>query len=63
MRLLFYSDNGEYGLTKDLVSDDLIPLYAILSYTWNKGQEVTFEDLIHSTSKSKSGYNKIRFYG
>jgi hypothetical protein len=61
MRLLFCSDNGEYGLTKDLVGDDPIPPYAILSHTWNEGQEVTFEDLMHGTGKSKTGYNKIRF--
>jgi hypothetical protein len=63
MRLLFDSDNGEYGLTKDLVDDDPIPPYAILSHTWNEGQEVTFKDLIDGTGKSKTGYDKIRFCG
>jgi hypothetical protein len=63
MRLLFRRDNGEYGLTKDLVDDGLIPPYAILSHTWNEGQEVTFEDLIGGSGKSKTGYNKIRFCG
>ena len=63
MRLLFHSDNGEYGLTKDLVDDDLIPPYAILSHTWNEGQEVTFKELMDGTGRDKTGYEKIRFCG
>jgi hypothetical protein len=63
MRLLFCNDNGEYGLIKDLVGDDPILPYAILLYTWNEGQEVTFKDLMYSIGKSKTGYNKIRFCG
>jgi hypothetical protein len=63
MRLLFRKDNSEYGLTKDLVDNGLIPPYTILSHTWNEGQEVTFKDLINSSGKSKTGYNKIRFCG
>ena len=63
MRLLFRSDNGEYRLTKDLVGENQIPLYAILSHTWEEGQEVTFEDLTDGTGHGKTGYNKIRFCG
>ena len=63
MRLLFRNDNGEYGLTKDFNGDDPIPPYAILSHTWDEGQEVTFKDLMDGTGKSKTGYNKIRFCG
>jgi hypothetical protein len=63
MRLLFLSDNDEYRCTKDLVDDDLIPPYAILSHTWEEGQEVTFQDLMDGTGKSKNGFNKIRFCG
>ena len=63
MRLLFRSDNGEYGLTKDLIGDDPTPPYAILSHTWNEGQEVTFEDLMDGIGKTKTGYHKIRFCG
>jgi hypothetical protein len=29
-----------------LVGDDKIPPYAILSHTWDEGQEVTFDDLM-----------------
>jgi hypothetical protein len=63
MRLLLRSNTSEFSLTKDLVGDDTIPPYAILSYTWKEGEEVTFKDLIDSTGKSKTGYNKIRFCG
>jgi hypothetical protein len=64
MRLLQYSSAGEFGLTKDLVGDDLIPPYAILSHTWGLDtDEVTFEDLTNGTGKDKTGYEKIRFCG
>src|ERR1700757_1138689 len=63
MRLLFRSDNGEYRLTKDLVSDDPTPPYAILSHTWDEGQEVTFEELTRGMGHDKTGYEKIRFCG
>jgi hypothetical protein len=63
MRLLLRNNTGEISLTKDLVGDDLIPPYAILSHTWKEGQEVTFKDLMGGTGKSKSGYDKIRFCG
>ncbi|KAF2811373.1 HET-D [Mytilinidion resinicola] len=60
MRLLELSDTGEITLTKD---DDPIPPYAILSHTWEEGQEVTFRDLIDGTGLDKVGYNKIQFCG
>ena len=63
MRLLLRNNTGEISLTRDLVGDDLIPPYAILSHTWKEGQEVTFKDLMDGTGKSKSGYDKIRFCG
>ena len=63
MRLLERDSAGEFSLTKDLVGDN-IPTYAILSHTWGAdGDEVTFKDLIGGTSKSKPGYDKIRFCG
>ncbi|KAF2795538.1 hypothetical protein K505DRAFT_211352, partial [Melanomma pulvis-pyrius CBS 109.77] len=61
MRLLYYTSNGELSWTKNLTGDDEIPPYAILSHTWEEGQEVTYEDLTEYKGKSKSGYNKIRF--
>jgi hypothetical protein len=63
MRLLTCSDAGELNLSKDLMDDDDIPSYAILSHTWQHGQEVTFEDLMNDTGKNKAGLDKIRFCG
>ena len=38
------------------------PNYAILSHTWGKKEEeVTFEDILKGTGKSKVGYEKLRF--
>ena len=63
MRLLRRSNSGEFGLTKDLVGDDTIHPYAILSHTWGAdAKEVTFEDLRNGTGKNKPGYKKIWFY-
>ena len=64
MRLLLRSDTSEFSLTKDLVGNDLIPPYAILSHTWGADdEEVTFEDMTNGTGKDKPGYEKIRFCG
>ncbi|KAH8726133.1 heterokaryon incompatibility protein-domain-containing protein, partial [Phaeosphaeriaceae sp. PMI808] len=63
MRLL-HLDAGRFTLTKDLVGDDSIPPYAILSHTWGPdSEEVTFEDMTNGTGKQKFGYDKIRFCG
>ncbi|KAF4992900.1 hypothetical protein FGRMN_6843 [Fusarium graminum] len=37
-----------------------IPKYAILSHTWDSNQEVVFQDCNLKSSKSKTGYEKIR---
>ncbi|OCK73542.1 HET-domain-containing protein [Lepidopterella palustris CBS 459.81] len=64
MRLLRRSNTGEFSLTKDLVGDETIPPYAILSHTWGAdAEEVTFEDMTNGTGKDKPGYEKIRFCG
>jgi hypothetical protein len=64
MRLLLRSGTGEFCLTKDLIDDDSIPSYAILSHRWGAdAEEVTFEDLTNGTGKDKAGYGKIRFCG
>lgn len=41
--------------------DDDTPPYAILSHTWNAGQEVTIQEWLNQTDavKAKSGYGKI----
>jgi hypothetical protein len=61
MRLLEITQGGALSLTKDLIGDDHVPAYAILSHTWQVGQEVTFEDFMRGTGHDKAGYNKIRF--
>ncbi len=63
MRLLERNNAREFSLTKDLVGDN-ISQYAILSHTWGADVEkATFEDLVKDASKSKAGYEKIRFCG
>lgn len=67
MRLLYTKDDGRFGWTEDLIGEDKIPPYAILSHTWQAGQEVTFDDLKNLDklksidAESKLDYSKIRF--
>jgi hypothetical protein len=61
MRLLYYTSGGKIRWTKDLVGDHEVPSYTVLSHTWDKGQEVTFDDLVKNSGKSKTGYDKNRF--
>ena len=63
MRLLERNSAGEFSLTEDIVDDNEIPPYAILSHTWKEGEEVSFQELIDGTSKGKPSYEKIQFYG
>jgi hypothetical protein len=60
MRLLQYSNDGDFSLTEFFESD--IPKYAIFSHRWG-AEEVTFMDLIDGTGKSKASYSKIQFCG
>jgi hypothetical protein len=61
MRLLHRLPNGEFELVS--VDDQNPPFYAILSHTWNDGQEVTYNELLAGTGKDKTGYAKILFCG
>lgn len=61
MRLLKINTNGELSLTEDLLGDEEVPSYAILSHTWQRGQEVTFDDFTNGTGYDKTGYRKIQF--
>jgi len=62
MRLLHLSEHGIFELTEDLIYNDQIPPYAILSHTWGlDSEEVTFEDIANGTGDKKLGYDKIRF--
>ncbi|KAF1813703.1 kinesin light chain 1 [Eremomyces bilateralis CBS 781.70] len=63
MRLLKRSGSGELSLTDDLVDDDIPRKYAILSHTWIRGEEVTFEEFRKGMRKHTVGYNKIEFCG
>ncbi|KAH7024375.1 heterokaryon incompatibility protein-domain-containing protein [Microdochium trichocladiopsis] len=64
MRLLEHHGNLGIAHTKDYDASE-IPPYAILSHTWEDGQEVTFEDIRdrESRRKSKKGWRKIAFCG
>jgi hypothetical protein len=35
--------------------------YAMLSYTWDAGQDITFSGLIKNSEKGETAYDKIRF--
>lgn len=61
MRLLKCLPGGGF----ELASFDNEPStpYAILSHTWTKGQEVTYNELLAGTGTHKSGYAKLRFCG
>jgi hypothetical protein len=62
MRLLHRDEDGKLSFTKDLVGDDPIPPYAIISHTWGlDNEEVIFEDITNGTGEDKPGYEKIRF--
>jgi hypothetical protein len=66
MRLLYYRDDGELGVTGDLIDADADATrpYAILSHTWGKEEEeVSFEDLAKNSGKDKAGYKKIQLCG
>jgi hypothetical protein len=64
MRLLQHDEAGNVSLTNDMVGDDPIPPYAILSHTWGPDhEEVTFRDITNYTGEDKAGYGKIRFCG
>jgi hypothetical protein len=65
MRLLQYREDGELSVTADVVNEDAIPPYAILSHTWseNEAEEVTFEDLAKKAGKGKPSYKKIKLCG
>jgi hypothetical protein len=61
MRLIQRLSGGDFELTS--FNDEPYPPYAILSHTWSEGQEVTYNELVASAGKDKTGYAKIRFCG
>ncbi|KAN0094165.1 Heterokaryon incompatibility protein (HET) domain containing protein, partial [Hyaloscypha variabilis] len=59
MRLLEIK-KGEFSLSEFVGHN--IPNYAILSHTWGPdGHEVTFEDIMKGTGKTKAGHRKLQF--
>jgi hypothetical protein len=60
MHLLEIKSQGEFSLIQ-VATHNTLP-YAILSHTWTD-EEVTYQDIINGTGKSKSGYEKIKFCG
>ena len=60
MRLLYFQDDGSLACTE--FGRHNIPQFAILSHTWGN-EEVTLQDLFHSTSTDLRGYRKIAFCG
>lgn len=62
MRLLKIVDDG---LSLELFPKDKTPPYAILSHTWGSGKddEVTYQDVVAKTGKSKPGFKKLEFCG
>jgi len=61
MQFLERNITSVFILTKNFVDTNIIPPYAILSHTWNEGDEATYKDLMDITRENKTGYNKIRF--
>lgn len=61
MRLLQRLPSGTYELT--YFDHDDPPPYAILSHTWEEGQEVSYQELIAGAGRDKTGFEKIRFCG
>lgn len=61
MRLLHRLPSGTYELT--YFDHDHPPPYAILSHTWEEGQEVSYQELIAGVGRDKKGFEKIRFCG
>lgn len=63
MRLLYWNDQDELSLTKNL--DEPPPGYAILSHTWypDNELEVTLADFTNGQAREKPGYAKINFCG
>jgi len=60
MRLLALNGPDDYSLSEFF--GDNIPPYAVLSHTWRPdNSEVTYQDILAGTARSKAGYDKIQF--
>jgi hypothetical protein len=66
MRLFHYRPRASLRaiLEFETFDDDSAPPYAILSHTWGQpANEVTFQEMLDGTGKSKAGYGKIQYCG
>ncbi|KAL6710841.1 hypothetical protein ACN47E_007898 [Coniothyrium glycines] len=61
MRLLYCTNDNIIKQTEDLPEDTKLPPYAILSHTWEDGQEITFNSLQDPKKHCGKGYKKIIF--
>jgi hypothetical protein len=61
MRFLEITTDGHLFFTEWFRRGDDVPPYAILSHTWEQGQEVTYDDWINGRAMGKKGYDKSRF--
>jgi hypothetical protein len=61
MRLIKITTDDRLVFTERFSRGYDIPPYAILSHTWEEGQEVTYDDWINGRAMSKKGYEKIWF--
>jgi hypothetical protein len=61
MRLLKIDDDDSFILEQ--FTENQAPPYAILSHTWGTGKdkEVTYQDVIAKTGKSRPGFKKLEF--
>lgn len=57
MRFLETTDGRTYRLMDEFIQKDSLPPYAILSHTWDDGQEVILDDIVRN---SKSKYRRLR---
>lgn len=63
MRLLTWNEYGDLDMV-EFIGDDIVPPYAILSHTWGANEtEVSYQDILNSTAKTKIGYRKIKRCG
>src|ERR1700712_6090569 len=61
MRLVKRDSNGELSLHE--FEDQTLPAYAILSHTWIRDEEITYDEFHTGASRHKAGYAKIQFCG
>ena len=58
MRLLQVQGASRFSLVE--FHGNIVPPYAIISHTWSD-EEVTYQYLMNSAGKDKSGYRKLTF--